>query len=106
MEKILKKLFVIDKNVISGQCCNSFARIQIGYTAIFLICGFNSKGWQGLQFGFFAPAHNPDIGYRRSAFYFSLLPAMPGPPVSKWPKWYRTLHRCLKRRVVFGNGFV
>ena len=78
----------IMRNVISGQCKNSLARIQIGYTAIFIGQGLLPKGWSGFQLGLFAPAHNPKVGYKRIAFYGCFLPGMPG-AVIRWPKWYR-----------------
>jgi hypothetical protein len=87
----------IMRNVISGQCKSSFIRIQIGYTAIFLGDNWLPKGWSGLQLGLCAPAHNPKIGYKRIAFYASLLPGMPG-AVVQWPKWYRWLNNQMRFR--------
>lgn len=95
----------IMKNVISGQCGNSFVRIQIRYTAFFFGHGWLPRGWSGLQFGFFAPAHNPKIGYRCIAFYASLLPGMPG-AVFQWPKWYRWIEKQMSFRRVLISGFV
>ena len=101
MEDILE----IMKNVISGQCANSFIRIQLRYTAIFLGRRWVPKGWSGLQFGFFAPAHNPDIGYRCIAFYGSFLPGLSG-SVGRWPQWYRWMKKQMKYRFILRRGFV
>ena len=96
---------VIMKNVISGQCANSLARIQIRYTAIFIGQGWIPLGWHGVRWGFFAPAHNPKIGYRCVAFYGSLLPGMPG-AVSRWPKWYRWIKKQMTFRRTLIKNFV
>jgi len=87
----------IHKNVISGQCKGSLVRIQIRYTAIFLGVDWLPCGWSGLQFGFFAPAHNPKIGYRCIKFYGHFLPGLHG-PVPSWPKWYRRIYKQMKTR--------
>ena len=95
----------IMRNVISGQCKDSLIRIQFGYTAIFLGQGWLPKGWSGLQFGFFAPAHNPKVGYRRIAFYGCFLPGMPG-AIMQWPRWYRLLEKQMRfRRILATNSW-
>jgi hypothetical protein len=99
------KFIKIDKNVISGQCYNAWVRIQIRYTAIFIGVGLIPNGWQGLQFGIFAPAHSPKHGYCLKAFYADFLPAIPG-PVTQWPNWYRRLKLNLLIRKVLAKGYV
>ena len=99
------KIISIDKNVVSGQCYNSLARVQILYAAYFIGVGFIPKGWQGLQFGFFAPAHNPDIGYRCVKFYASVLPGIPG-SCAQWPNWYRWLKKQFSINLCLLRGFV
>ena len=95
----------IMRNVADGQCGNSLMRIQIRYTAIFLGTGWLPKEWSGLQFGMFAPAHNPKIGYKCIAFYACFLPGLPG-SVCNWPIWYRTLRRLFRFRIVILPNFV
>lgn len=97
----------IHKNVISGSCGSSLMRIQIRYTAFFIGQGLLPKNWHGLQFGVFAPAHSPKIGYRCIAFYCKLLPGLPG-AVSRWPTWYRVLQKQMssRRLLTFGKGWV
>ena len=63
------------------------------------------KGWQGIQFGVFAPAHNPNIGYRCIKFYANLIPAMPG-AVIRWPKWYRWIEKQMSTSRCLGKGFI
>jgi hypothetical protein len=99
------KFFEAHKNVESGQCYNAWARIQVRWTAYFVGVGLMPKGWQGLHFGFFAPAHSPKCGYRLVAFYAKILPAMPG-PVVRWPSWYRWVHGKLSARMVLAKGYV
>ena len=95
----------ICRHTICGQCYSYFIRIQIGYTAYFFGKNWLPTNWQGLQVGLFAPAHNPNVGYRLIAFYLSLLPAMPG-PVSEWPKVYRWMNHQMRSRRVLLNGFI
>jgi hypothetical protein len=84
------KLIEIHRNVISGQCFGALIRIQVGYSAIFLGCGFLPKDWSGLQWGIFAPMKT-ESGYVRKGFYGSLLPGIAGPPAFAWPRWYHKL---------------
>ncbi len=93
------KLFEINKNVISGQCARSLARIQIRYTAIFVGYGLLPKCFGGgLQFGIFAPSHNPEIGYRCISFYGRVLFSLKG-AVCNWPKWYKWLWKKTSFRI-------
>lgn len=94
----------VRKNVISGQCYGALVCIQVRYTAIFMGQDWIPKGWQGLKFGVFAPAHNPKIGYRCVAFYGSLLPAMPD-SFYLWPKWYKWIYRQMKFKRILSKDF-
>ena len=98
-------LYEIHKKVISGQCYGALLRIQVRYTAIFIGTNLLPKGWQGLQMGVFAPAHNPNKGYKCVKFYISLLPALPGPVVN-WPNWYKVFHKQMQSKRYLISGYV
>jgi hypothetical protein len=86
------KLFSIQRNVMCGQCKGALLRLQVGYTAIFLLPGL-IPGWAGSQIGLFTPRKTVE-GYARTGFWFRPWLA-PDVSVSRLPSWYRTATRCL-----------
>ena len=89
------KLFRIHRNVMSGQCKGSPLRIQIRYTAIFLLPGL-IRGWSGSHIGLFTP-RKTETGYSCTGFWFRPWLA-PDVAVSRLPAWYRLAMRSLSFR--------
>lgn len=89
------KLFCLQRNVMSGQCKGALLRFQVRHTALFVLPGL-IPGWAGSQVGLFTPRKTP-AGYRCTGFYASLWLA-PDVAVSRLPKWYRVMTRCLRFR--------
>jgi len=91
----MKNLFLIHKNVMSGQCKNALFRIQIRYTALFLFPGW-IPGWAGSQIGLFTP-RKTSTGYKCTGFYFQPWLA-PDIAVIQLPKWYVKMLRAISFR--------
>lgn len=89
------KLFSIQRNVMSGQCKGALLRLQIRYTAIFLLPGL-IRGWAGGHIGFFTPRKTA-TGYACTGFYFEPWLA-PDIAVAELPLWYRRVMRALSFR--------
>ena len=86
------KLFSIQRDVISGQCKGALLRLQVRYTAVFLLPGL-IPGWAGSRIGLFTPRKTAD-GYACTGFWFRPWLA-PDVPISRLPRWYRTATRRL-----------
>jgi hypothetical protein len=82
------KLFILQRNVMSGQCKRTLLRIQVGYTALLIFPGL-IPGWCGSQIGLFTPGKTEN-GYRCTEFYVHPWLA-PDIPVCRLPKWYLRL---------------
>lgn len=79
------KLFSIHRNVMSGQCKGALLRIQVRYTAIFILPGC-IRGWAGGHIGFFTP-RKTSTGYVCTGFYFQPW-LSPDVAVRSLPQWY------------------
>lgn len=77
--------FSIQTNVMSGQCKGALLRIQIRYTAIFLLPGWIGS-WCGGHIGLFTPRKTPD-GYICTGFYFQPW-LSPDKAIIDLPQWY------------------
>ena len=82
------KLFNIQRDVMSGQCKGALLRLQVRYTAVFLLPGL-VPGWAGSQIGLFTPRKTAE-GYSCTGFWFRPWLA-PDVAVSRLPRWYRAL---------------
>lgn len=87
------KLFGIQRNVLSGQCKGALLRVQVRYTAFFLLPGL-IRGWAGSQIGLFTPRRMSPDGWACVGFYFRPWLA-PDVAVSRLPKWYVRTARAL-----------
>jgi len=82
------KLFSIQRDVMSGQCKGALLRLQVRYTAVFLLPGL-VPGWAGSQIGLLTPRKTAE-GYSCTGFWFRPWLA-PDVAVSRLPRWYRAL---------------
>jgi hypothetical protein len=90
------KLISIQRGVMSGQCKNAPLRLQIRYTAVFLLPGL-IPGWAGTKIGLFTPKKT-EHGYRCTGFYFQPWLA-PDVSVCQLPAWYRVPMRMMSFRL-------
>lgn len=86
-------IFAIQRNVLSGQCKGALLRVQVRYTAFFLLPGA-IRGWAGSQIGLFTPRRVNADGYACVGFYFRPWLA-PDAAVSRLPRWYVRTMRAL-----------
>lgn len=72
-KQFLRKSFVVQNNVMCGQCVNSLVRVQYKYTGFLIGAGW-CKGYHGTRIGLFAPRkYLNDNGYKCykcDGFYF------------------------------------
>lgn len=89
------KLITIQRNVMSGQAKRCIARIQVGYTAIFILPRiFDNR--IGMQVGLFVPKKINDK-YIRIGFWFT-LGLHKDVSIYRLPKWQQLIYRTINFR--------
>lgn len=73
-KQFFRDSFVVQHNLMSGQCVNALVRIQYKYSALLIGCGW-CKGYAGTRIGLFSPRKIRMIDgkfseYRCDGFYF------------------------------------
>ena len=73
-KQFLRESFVVQNNVMSGQCVNALVRIQYKYSALLIGNGW-CDGYSGTRIGLFTPRLKQRIDnkfseYRCDGFYF------------------------------------